>query len=237
MYIDIVLNRNSRPAVLVREAWREGGKIRKRTCGNLTGLSDAQIQAMRQILKGKKLVDPEGVFTVQRSLPHGHVEAVLAVMRRLGLPSLIASQPSAQRDLVVAMIAQRLLDPCSKLASTRLWRTTTLGAELGVEHADVDELYDALDWLLQRQGRIEKKLARRHLAEGGRALYDVTSSYYEGRTCVLACWGRNCDGKEGTLWYYGELKAIFQELDSSPLAKEFVRVVNELDSAVGAEKI
>ena len=199
MYIDIVPNRNSPPAVLLREGWREGDKIRKRTIANLSDWPEQKVEALRRLLKGETLVSAERAFAVERSLPHGHVEAVLCMMRRLGVPSLIASQRSRRRDLVVAMIAQRLIDPCSKLASTRLWHTTTLAKELGVEDAGVEELYDALDWLWKRQGRIEKKLARRHLAEGGRALYDVTSSYYEGRTCVLARWGHNRDGKEGTL--------------------------------------
>lgn len=199
MYIDIVPNRGSPPAVLLREGWREGGKVRKRTVANLSNWPKQRVDALRRLLKGQTLVPADEAFAVERSLPHGHVEAVLCMMRRLGMASLIASQRSGQRDLVVAMIAQRLIDPCSKLASTRLWHTTTLAKELGVEDADVEELYDALDWLLERQRRIEKKLARRHLAEGGRALYDVTSSSYEGRTCVLACWGHSRDGKEGTL--------------------------------------
>jgi hypothetical protein len=199
MYIDIVPNRNSPPAVLLREAWREGGRICKRTIANLSHWPRQKVDALRRLLKGQTLVSAQEAFAVERSLPHGHVEAVLCMMRRLGLASLIASQRSRQRDLVVAMITQRLIDPCSKLASTRLWHTTTLAKELGVEDADVDELYDALDWLLKRQRRIEKKLGRRHLAEGDMALYDVTSSYYEGRTCILARWGHNRDGKEGTL--------------------------------------
>lgn len=233
MYIDIVPNRKSPPAVLLRKAWREGGKVRRRTVGNLTGLSDAQIQAIRQVLKGKTLAPIEDVFTIERSLPHGHVEMVLGMMRRLGLPSLIASQPSRQRDLVVAMIAQRLIDPCSKLASTRLWKATTLGQELAVDGADVDELYDALDWLLGRQARIERKLARRHLPEGSLALYDVTSSYYEGRTCVLARWGNNRDGKEGTLCIvYG----VMTDLPGRPVGVE-VYPGNTADPATLSDQV
>jgi transposase len=217
MYIDIVPNRSSPPAVLLREAWREGGKIRKRTIANLSKWPPEKVQALRQVLKGQPLVRPGEAFAIERSLPQGHVQAVLGMMQRLGLASLIASQPSRQRDLVMAMIAQRLIDPCSKLASTRLWHTTTLAGELGVEDADVDELYRALDWLLAGQGRIEKKLARRHLNEGDMALYDVTSSYYEGRTCVLACWGHNRDGKEGTLCIvYG----VMTDVEGRPVGVE-----------------
>ena len=217
MYIDIVPNRNSPPAVLLREAWREGPTVRKRTIANLSHWPTQRVEALRRFLKGETLVSAQQAFAIQRSLPHGHVEAVGCMMRRLGLASLIASQRSRQRDVVVAMIAQRLVDPCSKLASTRLWHATTLAKELGVEDAEVNELYDALDWLLARQGRIEKKLARRHLGEGAMALYDVTSSYYEGHTCVLACWGHNRDGKEGTLCIvYG----VMTDVEGRPVGVE-----------------
>jgi len=198
MYIDTIPNRNSPPAVLLREGWREGGKVRKRTLANLSHWPKHKVEALRRLLKDEPLISAQQALTIQRSLPHGHVQAVLGVIRRLGLDSLIASKHSRRRDLVVAMVAQRLIDPCSKLASTRLWHTTTLAQELAVEDAGVDELYDALDWLLERQGRIEKKLARRHLGEGATALYDVTSSYYEGHTCALARWGHNRDRKAGT---------------------------------------
>ena len=134
---------------------------------------------------------------IERSLPHSHVEMVLKAIRRLKLPALIDPKPSRQRDLVLAMIVQRLLHPASKLATTRLWHTTTLASELSVEDADEDDLYGAMDWLLQRQNRIEKKLARRHLAEGDHVLYDVSSSFYEGHTCTLAQFDHSRDGKRG----------------------------------------
>lgn len=217
MYIDTIPNRNSPPAILLREGWREGGKVRKRTLANLSGWPKQKVQTLRRLLRDEPLVSPEQAITIERSLPHGHVEAVLGAMRRLGLESLIASKRCRQRDLVVAMIAQRLIDPCSKLASTRLWHATTLAQEVCVEDADVDELYDALDWLLWRQGRIEKKLARRHLGEGSWAFYDVTSSYYEGRTCVLARWGHNRDGKAGTLCIvYG----VMTDVDGRPVGMD-----------------
>ena len=197
MYVDIVPNRNSPPAVLLREGWREGGRVRKRTLANLSSWPAAKVALLRRVLADEPLVAAGEAFAVERSLPHGHVELVLDAMRRLGLPALIDRRRSRRRGLVLAMIAARLLCPASKLATTRLWRATTLADELGVAGADEDDLYGAMDWLLERQGRIEKRLAGRHLAEGARALYDVTSSYYEGRTCPLMRFGHSRDGKRG----------------------------------------
>jgi transposase len=197
MYIETVPNRNSPPAILLREAWREGTRIRKRTVANLSHWPTEQVEALRRLLKGERLAPVEDVFTIQRSLPHGHVEAVLETIGTLGLAKVIASRRCRERDLVVAMIVEQLIHPCSKLATTRLWHTTTLAGELSVADADEDELYDALDWLLARQVRIEKKLARRHLADGSLVLYDVSSSYYEGRTCPLVQFGHSRDGKKG----------------------------------------
>lgn len=197
MYIERVPNRNSRPAFLLREGRREGKKVRKRTLANLTDWPPEKIESLRCVLRGERLFSLDEAFRIERSLPHGHVEAVLAMMRRLGLDRLMASRRCRERDLVVAMIAQRLLNPCSKLAAVRSWKSSTLAGELGVEDADVDELYAALDWLLARQDRIEKALARRHLREAGPAFYDATSSYYEGRTCLLARFGYSRDGKRG----------------------------------------
>jgi len=199
MYIDIIPNRGSPPAVLLREARREGKKTRKRTIANLSSLPMEQVEVLRRVLKGEKFASVDEAFSVERSLPHGHVEAILAALARLGIDKLIASRPSPQRSVVLAMIAQRLIDPASKLACTRSWHNTTLGQELKVQDADVDELYQALDWLLARQGRIENKLAARHLHDGCLALYDVTSSYYEGHCCPLARRGHNRDGKKNTL--------------------------------------
>ncbi len=138
-------------------------------------------------------------FEAVSSRQHGHVQAVLSMMRHLGFEKLLASTSSKERDLVVGMITARILDPESKLATTRWWHTTTLPEILGVSDADEDDLYDAMDWLLQRQGHIEKKLAARHLKEGGMALYDLSSSYFEGSTCPLAALGHSRDGKKGTL--------------------------------------
>ena len=199
MYIDIVPNRGSPPAILLRQGWRQGGKICKRTVANLSGWPSQQIDALRLLLKGEPMVSARQAFSVRRSLPHGHVEAILQAVDRLGVDRLIASRPSRQRSLVLGMIVQRLIDPASKLACTRSWHNTTLAQELQIQDAQVDELYQALDWLFARQQRIEKKLAARHLSEGCLALYDVTSSYYEGRCCTLARRGHNRDGKKNTL--------------------------------------
>jgi transposase len=197
MFIDIVPNRNSPPAVLLREAWREGQKVRKRTVANLSGWPKEKVEALRRVLKNEPLVTPEEAFVIERSLPHGHVEAVLGTIRKLGLDRLISSTRCRERDLVVAMVAERLIHPCSKLATTRLWHGTTLAEELGVSDASEGDLYEAMDWLLARQEGIEKKLAARHLSEGSLVLYDVTSSYYEGRSCPLARFGHDRDGKKG----------------------------------------
>ena len=173
MYIESVPNRNSPPAILLREGWREGKKTVKRTLANLSDWPQAQIESLRRVLRGETLVSPQDLLATAHTSPHGHVEAILAMIRRLGLENVIASKRRRERDLVVAMIVQRSIDPCSKLATTRAWHTTTLAEELGVAEATEDELYAALDWLLARQERIEKKLAARHLTEGGLVLYDV----------------------------------------------------------------
>lgn len=197
MYVERIPNRQSPPAILLREAWRDRGRVRKRTIANLTDWPAARIEALRRVLRDEPLVRADELFTVETALPHGHVDAILSVMRRLGLDTTIATKRSRARDLVLAMIVERLIHPCSKLATTRLWSTTTLGESLGVADADVDELYAALDWLLRRQPTIEQKLAARHLTDGGLVLYDVSSSYYEGRTCPLAKFGHDRDGHTG----------------------------------------
>jgi transposase len=199
MYIESVPNRNSRPAILLREGWREGKKTHKRTIANLTKWPEEKVEALRLLLKGEPMVSAREAFVVERTIPHGHVEAVLGTIKKLGLDSIIISKRCRERDLVVAMIAERLIRPCSKLATTRFWHTTTLAEQLNVSDADEDDLYDTMDWLLARQGSIEKKLAARHLSEGSLVLYDVTSSYYEGRTCPLARFGHNRDRKKGKL--------------------------------------
>ena len=195
MYVETVPNRNSRPAVLLREGWREGGRVRKRTLANLTDWPAEKVASLRRVLKGQRLVSPEDAFTIERSHPHGHVDALLAMTRRLGLDRLIAPKRSPERDRVLAMVVQRLLHPASKLATPRRWHTTTLAQELDLGDADEDALYEAMDWLLARQERIERRLAQRHLHEGAPVFADVSGSYYEGRTCPLMRFGYNRDGK------------------------------------------
>jgi len=200
MHIDTIPNRNSRPAYLLRESVREGGRVRKRTLANLSSLALDQIEAIRRVLKGEKLGPLEDGLEVVRSLAHGHVAAVRSAMRRLGFDKAVDARVSRQRDLVVAMVAERIIAPeASKLGMTRAWADTTLGADLGVGDADEDELYTAMDWLLERQEAIEKRLAKRHLKNGGLVLFDLTSSYFEGVTCPLAKIGYSRDGKRGTL--------------------------------------
>ena len=199
MHVDVVPNRGSKPTVLLRESYREGKRVHKRTLGNISGLPDDQIDLLRRVLKGERLVNAEEFFGISRSWHHGGVEAVLTAMRGLGFDELLGSRPTRERQLVKAMIAARVLEPQSKLATTRTWETTTLPAELGVTDATEDELYNAMDWLLERQDRIEQRLAARHLDEQSLVLYDLSSTYFEGKTCPLAALGYNRDGKAGKL--------------------------------------
>ncbi len=198
MHVDIVPNRTSRPAILLREAWREDGRVRKRTVANLTGVIDEeQALLLRRVLKGETLVAPADAFEITRSLPHGHVQAVLLALKRLGVERLLASRPSKERSLIAALVAFRVLSPKSKLATTRAWLDTTLAAELGVQDADEHAVYHAMDWLVSRQARIEGKLAARHLSEGSRVLFDLSSTYVEGEKCDLAAFGYDRDKKRG----------------------------------------
>jgi len=199
MHIDAVPNRTSRPTYLLRESYRQGKKVRKRTLANLSALSDEQIEAIRAVLSGVAVRPVEELFEVVRSRPHGHVQAVHVAMQRLNFESLIASRSSPERDRVCAMVAARVLAPHTKLATTRWWHTSTLAEEFGVEDADEDDLYAAMDWLLEHQGSIERKLAARHLHSGALALYDLSSSYFEGTHCPLAKIGHNRDGKKNKL--------------------------------------
>jgi transposase len=199
MYIEVVPNRSSPPAVLLRESFRDGDKIRKRTVANLSGLPAHQIEGIRAVLKGHPLVAPDALFEKVRDQQHGAVRAVRTAMERLGFDALLDARACRERDLVVAMVVARILCPQSKLATERWWSTTTLPDELALDGADEEDLYAAMDWLLQRQDRIDKKLAKRHLRNDGLVLYDLSSSYFEGVTCPLAALGHNRDGKKGKL--------------------------------------
>jgi Transposase DDE domain len=199
MHIDVVPNRGSRPAYLLRESFREEGKVRKRTLANLSSLDDDQIDAIRRVLRGEKLTAASELFEVTASRIHGDTEAVLAAMKRLRIRELLSSRSSWEAELVMGMVASRIVAPHTKLATSRWWHTRTLPQDLRIEHATDDDLYRAMDWLVERQGAIEKKLAGRHLKDGGLALYDLSSSYFEGKTCPLAAMGHNRDGKKNKL--------------------------------------
>ena len=184
---------------LLRRSYREGGSVKNETLGNLSHLPDALVEIIRRSLQGETFVPLAQTFEIARSRAHGHVQAVAAAMQRLGFAALIAAKSCRERDLVLAMVAARILAPHTKLATTRWWHSTTLAEDGGVAAASEDDLYAAMDWLLQRQDRIQKKLAARHLRAGGLVLYDLSSSYFEGSTCPLAKRGYSRDGKPGTL--------------------------------------
>jgi transposase len=222
MYIEAVPNRNSPPAVLLRESYRVGGKIKKRTLLNLSDWSPPLVEGLRALLKGGTVLPPgQEAITIKRSLPHGHVAAVLGTLRRIGLDRLLGPAGNRCRDLVIAMMVARLIAPVSKLATAKALDPATAGSSLGavldLGAVDEDELYTALDWLLERQPQIEAALAKRHLKNGTLVLYDVSSSYLEGRCCELAQLGYNRDGKRGKLQIvYGLLCAS----DGCPVAIE-----------------
>ena len=222
MYIESVPNRNSPPAILLRESYRDAGKIKKRTIANLSDWPTEIVEGLRTLLKGGKVApaDQESII-VRRALPHGHVAAVLGTLRNIGLDRMLGPPRNRCRDLVIAMIVARLIAPASKLATARmldpLTASSSLGDVLGLGPVDEDELYVALDWLGERQEAIEKALARKHLHDGTLVLYDVSSSYVEGRCCELARLGYNRDGKKGKLQIvYGLLCAA----DGCPVAIE-----------------
>ena len=226
MYVETVPNRNSPPAVLLRESYRDGKAVRKRTLLNLSDWPAEHIEGLRGVLKGGVVI-PAGqqALAVERSLPHGHVAAVLGMARAIGLDRLLgprnSREPNRPRDLVMAMIVSRVIAPTSKLATAKALDPATAASSLGVELAlsevDEDELYAALDWLHERQGAIEAGLAKQHLKGGTLVLYDVSSSYVEGRCCRLAKRGYNRDGKKGKAQIvYGLLCAA----DGCPVAIE-----------------
>src|SRR5271157_2251031 len=222
MYIEAVPNRNSPPAILLRESYRHQGKVRKRTLCNLSDWSPAHVESLRGVLKGGTVIPAEhDAFTITRSLPHGHVAAALGTARKIGLDRILGPDGDRSRDLVLAMLVGRFLDPVSKLAAARTLSPATascsLGEALGLGEVGDAELYAALDWLLERQASIETALARRHLQNGTLVLYDVSSSYMEGRCCPLAQRGYRRDGRKGTLQIvYGLLCAP----DGCPVAIE-----------------
>ncbi len=240
MYIDRVPNRNSPPAVLLRESYREGKKVRKRTLANLSKLPDNVVDNLQLVLKGSPAVKKEklpDICEVNRSLPHGHVSAVLGTINQLKLPQLIDKKKTRSRDLVIAMIVSRILNPGSKLSTVRGIRTETtnssLGKVLGLEKADKDEYYQALDWLLSRQIDIENQLASRHLEDSSLILYDLTSTYVEGTECPLATYGYSRDKKKGKMQI---VFGILTDKKGCPIAVE-VFEGNKKDSQTLSEQI
>jgi transposase len=221
MYVEVVPNRSSPPAILLRSASRQGSKIVKQTLANLSAWPPARVELLRRVLKGETLVPASEALQIERSLPHGHVAATLGTLRRLGLEQLLAHKRSPDRDLVVAMIVARILAPGSKLATARCLAdhtaTSSLGAVLGLQNVDEDQLYKALDWLLARQTRIEDKLAQHHLGEGSLVLYDLTSTYFEGRHCPLARFGHSRDERSGNLQI---VFGLLTSEDGCPIAVE-----------------
>jgi hypothetical protein len=204
MYVVKVPNRGSPPAVLLRESYRQDGKVKNRTLANLSAWPEAKVDALARVLKGQPPAAAlDGAFEITRSLPHGHVAAVLGTARQLGLEELIDPEPSRQRDLVTAMAAAQVIAPDSKLAIARGLRDQTaassLGDVLGASGCDEDDLYAAMDYLHDRQDKIQDALAARHLAGGTLVLYDVSSAAFEGRTCPLGAIGHPKDGVRGRL--------------------------------------
>ena len=201
MYVAVVPNRSSPPAILLRESFRQDGKVHNRTLANLSHWPAAQIDALRKVLKGARAVGSPTVFRILRSLPHGHVAAVMGSLRQLPLDTILDRESSRPRQLAIAMIAARVLDPRSKLATARALHpdplSSSLSEHLGLGEVSEEELYRALDWLLQRQPAVEAALAQKHLSEGGLVLYDLTSTYFEGRHCELAKPGHSRDGQSG----------------------------------------
>ena len=239
MYVAVVPNRNSPPAVLLRESFRENGKVHNRTIANLSHWDPAKVDALRAVLKGATVLDtplPQA-FDIIRSRPHGHVAAVLGMVHRLHLDRLFAKHHDRNRDLVIAMIASRILEPESKLATSRALHPDTLSSTLGellhLDSVTEDELYHAMDWLLPQQTRIEQALAKRHLAEGAMVLYDLTSTYFEGRHCPLGALGHSRDDQKGKLQI---VFGLLTNADGCPVAVE-VYAGNTSDPKTVADQV
>src|SRR5213595_521536 len=230
---------------LLRRSYREDGVVKNETLGNLSHLPDELIEIIRRSLQGETFVPAGQAFEIVRSRLHGHVQAVALAMQRLGFAGVLASKPCRERDLVVAMVASRIAAPHTKLATTRWWHTTTLAEDFGVASCDEDDLYAAMDWLLERQDMIQKKLASRHLSEGGLVLYDLSSSYFEGSCCPLAKLGYNRDGKKGLLQInYGLLTdargcpvAVSVHEGNVADSKTFMPQVKRLREAFGVKQL
>jgi hypothetical protein len=220
MYIEVVKNRNSPPCTLLRESYRVNGRVMKRTLANLTDWPPNILAKFKTILKGDKEASCDD-FEIVRSLPHGHVAAILSAISKIGLDKMLFSKPSRERSIIIAMITQRIINPSSKLNNVRSLSkdtaSSTLAKELGIENVFEKEVYAALDWLYTRQSTIENSLAKTHLKDGVLLLYDISSSYYEGETCPLARFGHNRDEKKGKLQIvYG----LLCDVEGRPIAIE-----------------
>jgi transposase len=245
MHIQFIPNRGSPPTVLLRESFREGARVCKRTLANLSSLSASQIEIIRSALRGEALVPLAQTLEITRSSPHGHVQAVALAMHRLGMSALLGGKSCPQRDRVLAMIAARIIEPCPKLATARWWHTSTLAQEFGVVDADEDDLYAAMDWLLERQDQVQKKLATRHLREDSLVLYDLSSSYFEGVTCPPARRGYSRDGKPGSLQVnYGLLTdprgcpvAVSVHEGNTSDSLTFMPAVHKLRDELGVQRV
>jgi hypothetical protein len=230
---------------LLRRSYREAGTVKNETLGNLSHLPESLIDIIRRSLQGETFVPLAQAFAISCSRAHGHVQAVATAMHRLGFAALIAAKPCRERDLVLAMVAARIVAPQTKLATTRWWHTTTLAEDFGVADASEGDLYAAMDWLLPRQERIQQKLAARHLHAGGLVLYDLSSSYFEGITCPLAKLGHNRDGKRGLLQVnYGLLTdargcpvAVSVHEGNTADSKTFMPEVQRLRQGFGIERM
>lgn len=230
---------------LLRRSYREDGKVKNETLGNLSHLPLPVIELIRRSLQGETFVPVGQAFEITRSNPHGHVQAVSLAMQRLGISAVLGGKSCPERDRVLAMIAARIIEPCPKLATARWWHTSTLAQEFGVADADEDDLYAAMDWLLQRQDAIQKKLAARHLREDGLVLYDLSSSYFEGVTCPLARRGYSRDGKPGSLQVnYGLLTdargcpvAVSVHEGNTSDSLTFLPAVHKLRDELGVQRV
>ena len=230
---------------LLRRSYREDGKVKNETLGNLSHLPLPVIDLIRRSLQGETFVPLGQAFEITRSSPHGHVQAVSVAMHRLGMASVLGGKSCPERDRVLAMIASRIIEPCPKLATTRWWHASTLAQEFGVADADEDDLYAAMDWLLERQDAVQKKLSSRHLHEDGLVLYDLSSSYFEGVTCPLAKRGYSRDGKPGSLQVnYGLLTdargcpvAVSVHEGNTSDSLTFMPAVHKLREELGVQRV
>ena len=230
---------------LLRRSYREDGKVKNETLGNLSHLPESVIDLIRRSLQGETFVPVGQAFEITCTRPHGHVQAVSAAMQRLGLAAVLGAKSCRERDRVLAMIAARIIEPCPKLATARWWHSSTLAEDFGVTDADEDDLYAAMDWLLARQDAIQKKLAARHLREDGLVLYDLSSSYFEGVTCPLARRGYSRDGKPGSLQVnYGLLTdprgcpvAVSVHEGNTADSLTFMPAVHKLRDELGVQRV